>query len=592
MPEYPLIESFRWYVPDLAVKSDPAWGNKVKVRGVAIPGGVVSRNNRRYVKREIELAARSLIGKPITVNHDNTKIIGHIEDAEFEENGLEYVGWITKQPYVDKMRDRASVQAGEMDAESYFMKWNVQPINGVSIDAGYRYNRCIHCGERFTDLQVWNTHMWEKHQVKSDLREEPHGIVMKALSAVEPPETPGVSAATIELAETVGGGLSQLLETVTRDKQTLEKLNKANIALHTEKHIAPLREQEEECPEGHHKDPETGKCVLDTATTEQTEGEPAPAVKSVPEPEGEVKVSDDVPPEAATQPPCAAGSHFDDELGMCVPDAEVAPPATDIAPPVMEKLELGEPFSDYDSFADCVSKNSDKKDPEAYCGQIQHKTEGETTESKYAFEVYKLDQQKKMEQLLKRVKPLHYAIREYAKDLSKLKAATASHSKDITKLAKQAEQSHNVAVESIKLLTGNLTSLRSSLVKQNNFWRDSLVSITKQVSSTEAYGDRITKLQEALDEQKTAYETILGGMDTKYKEFKLDMTKKLEEAQATITKQTEEKEEQTAKETMKKDTRLDNMEAKIEKLSKFKGKVEETKKQAGFKGDPLKKEKN
>lgn len=33
------------------------------------------------------------------------------------------------------------------------------------------------------------------------------------------------------------------------------------------------------------------------------------------------------------------------------------------------------PFGDYVDFADCVSKNSDKEDPEAYCGYIKHQTE-------------------------------------------------------------------------------------------------------------------------------------------------------------------------------------------------------------------------
>lgn len=33
------------------------------------------------------------------------------------------------------------------------------------------------------------------------------------------------------------------------------------------------------------------------------------------------------------------------------------------------------PFAGYSSFDDCVSKNRDKDDPEAYCGSIKHKTE-------------------------------------------------------------------------------------------------------------------------------------------------------------------------------------------------------------------------
>jgi len=33
------------------------------------------------------------------------------------------------------------------------------------------------------------------------------------------------------------------------------------------------------------------------------------------------------------------------------------------------------PFAGYSSFADCVKKNQDKRDPEAYCGKIKHQVE-------------------------------------------------------------------------------------------------------------------------------------------------------------------------------------------------------------------------
>ena len=36
---------------------------------------------------------------------------------------------------------------------------------------------------------------------------------------------------------------------------------------------------------------------------------------------------------------------------------------------------LGEPFAGYKDFADCVAKNKDKSNPDAYCGYIKHKVE-------------------------------------------------------------------------------------------------------------------------------------------------------------------------------------------------------------------------
>jgi hypothetical protein len=40
------------------------------------------------------------------------------------------------------------------------------------------------------------------------------------------------------------------------------------------------------------------------------------------------------------------------------------------------------PFAEYSDFADCVSKNSDKDNPEAYCGAIKREAEGESADTK------------------------------------------------------------------------------------------------------------------------------------------------------------------------------------------------------------------
>lgn len=43
--------------------------------------------------------------------------------------------------------------------------------------------------------------------------------------------------------------------------------------------------------------------------------------------------------------------------------------------PVTASMRKGGPFAGYDDFDDCVSKNQDADDPEAYCGSIKHKVE-------------------------------------------------------------------------------------------------------------------------------------------------------------------------------------------------------------------------
>jgi len=39
-------------------------------------------------------------------------------------------------------------------------------------------------------------------------------------------------------------------------------------------------------------------------------------------------------------------------------------------------MRKGAPFAGYEDFSDCTSENSDKRDPDAYCGEIKHQVEG------------------------------------------------------------------------------------------------------------------------------------------------------------------------------------------------------------------------
>lgn len=45
-------------------------------------------------------------------------------------------------------------------------------------------------------------------------------------------------------------------------------------------------------------------------------------------------------------------------------------------------MKKGAPFADYKDFEDCTEQNSDKDNPEAYCGEIKHRTEDKKTAAK------------------------------------------------------------------------------------------------------------------------------------------------------------------------------------------------------------------
>jgi len=61
--------------------------------------------------------------------------------------------------------------------------------------------------------------------------------------------------------------------------------------------------------------------------------------------------------------------------------AQPGDPATSIEPITFSELlePVSEPMGSYKDFADCVAKNNDKKDPEAYCATIMRKVEGKET---------------------------------------------------------------------------------------------------------------------------------------------------------------------------------------------------------------------
>lgn len=64
--------------------------NFVGVRGLALPFDKTSRNGFRYITESIRGAFQSMIGQPVLFNHDSDKVIGHVEDANFDGQGMTY----------------------------------------------------------------------------------------------------------------------------------------------------------------------------------------------------------------------------------------------------------------------------------------------------------------------------------------------------------------------------------------------------------------------------------------------------------------------------------------------------------------------
>jgi len=191
-----LKESFRWMTPEF--KTVDSGKNTIKIRGVALHGDTVSRNNRVYVDEELSKAARTFIGKPVTINHNMNEKVGTVDWAEYEDGALEYLATIKKQPYVNLLRTKSA------------------NIRGVSIEAMYLRNICPKCGEKFTSEEQFHAHMRDKHFIKTNSNTVVHGLNGQALSLVLSPEVPGVPDTTIELMETQG--TNRLFEMIIKDK--------------------------------------------------------------------------------------------------------------------------------------------------------------------------------------------------------------------------------------------------------------------------------------------------------------------------------------------------------------------------------------
>ena len=142
-----IIESFSWLTD--AFKTVDVGPNTIRIKGVALRSDAVSKNNRKYVDEVIQRSTYTLVNKPLTINHDDSRIVGNVEWAEPENGVMEYLAVVKKQPYVDLIRRRDP------------------RIKGVSVDAGYMHAKCVECGNRYYDLESLQEHMVGIHGQKN-----------------------------------------------------------------------------------------------------------------------------------------------------------------------------------------------------------------------------------------------------------------------------------------------------------------------------------------------------------------------------------------------------------------------------------------
>jgi len=522
MTKYPIVEKFSWLIPDF--KATEGTGNKLMIKGKALFSGVVSKNSRKYVHEELMKAARTLVGKPLTINHDMKRAAGNVTFAECEDETIEYVA---------EVNDKS---AAGRDSLQKFKTEGPQHYSGVSVEADYLYNRCPDCGKRFGEsdqkeqLKAFDKHMRVEHQKITELT-QPFGIVFKALSLVESPEVPGVAGTTIELLETAGD-MSRLLETVTKEIQ--EKMTKEEIKTEkkAETKTDPLKE------------------------TKPIEEKKTESIKEAEKPIKAIVTADKPIAEAKPEPKNPYGLLKEFKTVMKLPI-------------IKEKLSLGEPFAGYTDFADCVAKNSDKDNPEAYCGSIKHEVEGETVHNNRVAEIMNTIH----ENMLSLREGLVGVVDVLTMTTGDMAAAKLGITEDMKKLRSELGE----FAQTVAALPTDDKSWKESLAKLEEQFKvfDEKVKALEMLPHDDKWTEPITKLQEqaeTLDEKVTGWkkdtETILSAVDKRVDEKAKTLEERMKEIDDLKT-QLNKKDEKTVKETESLTVRVDNLEAKQGK-GKFK----------------------
>lgn len=256
-----LCEAFNWYTKEF--NTYDVGKDRIRLKIVSAKAGAISKNGRQYVEEALIKSCNTWTGRPICVNHDINAKIGTVELTEFEDNQLEHIAVITKQPYVDLFRNKS------------------KEIKGFSLGANYIYLRCAvsKCNQKFLSEEEWQTHMAKEHFVK-DLPKQPHGILGQEISLVFGREEPGLETSW-EIAETTKG-FTKLCETVLSERG-LDPSTVAAPTTPTAPTVDPITENLaliEKAPEPYHAAFKLLIAAADKSVLEwKAKAEQTPAVK-------------------------------------------------------------------------------------------------------------------------------------------------------------------------------------------------------------------------------------------------------------------------------------------------------------------------
>ena len=505
----------KWDSPKFTIEETE---KAIIIRGIAVPANTTSKNNKHYTATALAAGAHTFNGKPLTINHDGTKIAGNVQEMYYDEetDAMRYKAIVKNQPYVGLIRSKSAT------------------VKGVSIEATYLFNRCRDCGKNFYTAEEFKSHSYKEH-FKSVSLDEPHGLKGQALSIVLSPEEAGVNGNTLEIAEkNANKDMFWLLETIIQSNMEKEKMSTTQT-VKTNGQIGPpytVKEQASVSKQEKKTYVDMESCVKDGNSKQEC-----------------ISMMKDEDPQTKTKKEKTSSSHDESDF------------AETQTHKIVEKLTIKEECGKFD-FDACLASGKSEEE----CAAIA-KEKRETKE-------YKQSSVTKINELIEAFNGLKFPVddKTWIKEIAAIKELVANKTKEIAECI-QALPADDVSWnEKITILqemliteTKKLTEAIQNLPKDDLTWNTKIKDVTESLqnkmtgigsellSLANTVKTEISKLQETVssvpkDEWKQplkeAIDTIpkdewkqplTESIKTLQETFKTDITK-LNDAVSTIPK--------------------------------------------------------
>jgi len=344
----------------------------LKIEGLALPFNKRSRNGVVYQKESIKKAAKTLEGCPILFNHNENEVLGHVQSVELTDEGLRYVGDLNEdRREVDSLKrgdiPHVSIQAiiEELD--------ETQKTGKVAIKEFLEMSAVTIPGFPETDVQTEEQAvMIEKLMTEQEAKN-------KFIESLENPEF----GEGDEVEWEFGSGTSQGRVTDVKN-EVGDSMSAGGNEFTIEEGDGPLYKIQEWDESAGNSGEFTNDVVkFEDALSETSidksgenvsreqyvfEFEPRPDQVLYLDRDKALLRAQSLGLEGVHEHQCdgknmwmAGQNHQEWKQAM---RGELD----------NEESVSKEPFADYDDFEDCVSQNSDKADPEAYCAVVKRKT--------------------------------------------------------------------------------------------------------------------------------------------------------------------------------------------------------------------------